>query len=165
MKVENIKIQEIKMYANNPRKNEKAVGAVAESIKEFGFQVPIVLDRENVIVCGHTRYKAALELDLEELPCIYADDLTDKQIQAFRLVDNKTAEFAGWDFEKLQEELQEIQKSTDMKMFGFIIDEAEEGEVFESDQEFSNDELSLDDFAEEIYKYECPCCGFKWGMK
>ena len=96
MKIINKQIKELVPYQNNPRKNDKAVDAVAASIKQFGFKQPIVIDKDNVIVCGHTRYKAAQKLRLKEVPCIMADDLTDDQIKAFRRADNKTAELAEW---------------------------------------------------------------------
>lgn len=82
----------IRPYEDNPRNNDDAVDKVAESIQKFGFKVPIVIDSEGVIVAGHTRYKAAQKLGLEKIPCIVADDLTDAQVRAFRLVDNKVAE-------------------------------------------------------------------------
>lgn len=105
MKVVDKKITEIKEYDKNPRKNDEAVKAVANSIKEFGFKVPIVVDENNVIVCGHTRVKAARLLSMESVPCVIADDLTPEQIKAFRLADNKTAELADWDLPALEEEL------------------------------------------------------------
>lgn len=115
--LKNIPITELKPYPNNPRKNDHAVDAVAASIREFGFKVPLVIDKDGVIVAGHTRYKAAQKLGLKELPCIVADDLTDDQIKAFRLADNKTAELAEWDFELLDLELDDIE--LDMEPFGF----------------------------------------------
>lgn len=105
-------------YANNPRLNDNAVDAVAASIKEFGFKVPIVVDGENVIINGHTRLKAAHKLGLKQVPVIVADDLTPEQVKAFRLADNKTGELAEWDMEKLDIELAEIQ-DLDMNDFGF----------------------------------------------
>lgn len=90
-------VDEIIPYENNPRKNDKAVPAVAKSIQEFGFKVPIVIDKNNIIVNGHTRLKAAKKLGLETVPCIVADDLTPDQIRAFRLADNKVGEIATWD--------------------------------------------------------------------
>ena len=102
------KTSEIKAYKNNPRNNDDAVGPVAESIKQFGFKVPIIIDKNNVIVAGHTRLKAAIKLKLAEVPCIVADDLTEEQIKAFRLADNKVSEFATWDFELLDIELDNI---------------------------------------------------------
>ena len=111
------KTQELLEYENNPRSNDAAVDAVANSIKEFGFKVPIVVTSDNVIIAGHTRLKASLKLGLELVPCIVADDLTQAQIKAFRLADNKTAELATWDFSKLEEELSNI--DMDMLQFGF----------------------------------------------
>ena len=105
-------------YENNPRRNEQAVEAVANSIREFGFKVPIIIDKENVIVAGHTRAKAAERLGLEKVPVVIADDLTEEQIKAFRLADNKTAELADWDFAKLEEELAAI-NDLNMGEFGF----------------------------------------------
>lgn len=119
--LKNIPITELKPYPNNPRKNDHAVDAVAASIREFGFKVPLVIDKDGVIVAGHTRYKAAQKLSLKELPCIVADDLTDDQIKAFRLADNKTAELAEWDFELLNLELDDIE--LDMEPFGFAPEE------------------------------------------
>ena len=95
------KIEELKPYKNNPRKNDEAVPYVAESIKQFGFKVPIIIDKNNEIIAGHTRYKASIELKLKEVPCIIADDLTEEQIKAFRLADNKVAEKAEWDMDLL----------------------------------------------------------------
>ena len=109
LKIEEMAIGEIIPYENNPRKNEAAVEKVAASIHEFGFKVPIIIDSENVIVAGHTRLKAAELLQLETVPVIRADDLSEEQIKAFRLADNKTAELADWDFARLEEELAEIE--------------------------------------------------------
>ena len=114
-------ITEITPYEKNPRKNDEAVEYVANSIKEFGFKVPIVIDKNGVIVAGHTRYKAAQELGLEKLPCIIADDLTEEQVKAFRLADNKVGELAEWDFDLLGEELDGI-FDIDMSEFGFDLD-------------------------------------------
>ncbi len=128
MDIINIALKDLKPYENNPRKNDDAVKYVAESIKEFGFKVPIVIDKDNVIVAGHTRYKAAKKLGMTEIPCIIADDLTDEQIKAFRLADNKVAEKAEWDFDLLNTELDDI-IDLDMELFGFedaLQDDAEE---------------------------------------
>lgn len=120
MEIVNKNIDEIKMYENNPRNNDGAVEYVANSIKEFGFKVPIVLDKNNVIVAGHTRYKAAKLLKITEIPCIIADDLSDEQVKAFRLIDNKAAELASWDVDLLNLELENI-KDIDMELFNFEI--------------------------------------------
>ena len=117
-------------YSRNPRRNDEAVPMVMNSIKEFGFKVPIVIDKNNIIVCGHTRFKAALKLGLETVPCIVADDLSDEQIKAFRLADNKVSEKAEWDFEILSGELDDI-ISIDMDSFGFESIEFEEYEDYE----------------------------------
>lgn len=116
--IENLKIEEVIPYEKNPRKNDKAVKYVAESIKQFGFKVPIIIDKDNIIVCGHTRLKAAKKLKLKEVPCIRADDLTEEQIKAFRLADNKVSEKAEWDFNLLAEELADL-KDINMEDFGF----------------------------------------------
>lgn len=113
------KLEEIKPYENNPRNNEDAVQYVANSIREFGFKVPIVIDKDGTIVAGHTRYKAAQELGLETVPCIIADDLTEQQIKAFRIADNKTADKATWDDEMLGDELKDILADFDMRDSGF----------------------------------------------
>lgn len=118
VKVIQLSLGDIKPYSNNPRKNDSAVPQVKKSIKEFGFKVPIVIDRDHIIVTGHTRYKAAKELKLDTVPCIIADDLTDEQIKAFRLADNKVSEFAEWDLNLLGDELENI-IDIDMSEFGF----------------------------------------------
>ena len=125
-------------YEKNPRKNDQAVDKVAASIEEFGFKVPIVIDKDGVVVAGHTRLKAALKLGLEKVPCIVADDLTEEQIKAFRLADNKTAEFADWDFENLAEELADI-NDIDMSEFGFDIDALDDEEPETEEDETPQD--------------------------
>ena len=128
MQIIDKKIGEIKPYEKNPRKNDNAVDAVASSISQFGFKNPIVIDGNNVIICGHTRYKAAQKLGLEKVPCVVADDLTDEQIKAYRLADNKVAELAEWDIDLLGEELDGI-FDIDMSDFGFDLTEEEEEET------------------------------------
>lgn len=118
MQIYDVSITELTPYAKNPRKNDFAVDATAASIKEFGFKVPLVIDRNNVIVAGHTRLKAAIRLGLKTVPCVIADDLTDEQVKAFRLADNKTGELANWDMQLLSEELAEITEF-DMSLFAF----------------------------------------------
>lgn len=115
------KLEEIRPYEKNPRKNEEAVEYVANSIKEFGFKVPIIIDKDGVIVAGHTRYKASIRLGLEEVPTITADDLTEEQIKAFRLADNKVAEKAKWDKGLLKDELDSLYGIIDMSNFDFPI--------------------------------------------
>lgn len=112
------RLDEIRPYANNPRKNDEAVQAVANSIREFGFKQPIVVDADGVIIVGHTRYKAAQMLGLETVPVLVADDLSDDKVKAYRLADNKTNELAEWDLSALEMELEHI--NMDMEQFGFV---------------------------------------------
>ena len=120
MEIRYTPITQIRMYDKNPRKNDAAVDKVAESIKAFGFKQPIVADKNGVIIAGHTRYKAALKLGLSEVPVLYATDLTDAQAKAYRLADNKTAEFAEWDTGMMAAELGELDEcGFDMQPFGF----------------------------------------------
>lgn len=139
MNIENLKVEEIIPYENNPRNNDAAVPAVAESIKQFGFKVPIVIDKNKVIVCGHTRLKAAIKLGMTEVPCVVADDLSEEQIKAFRLADNKVSELATWNEEMLKIEIDDI-KSIDLEDFGFDLDSYEEPvQVEEDDYDFSSE--------------------------
>lgn len=143
------RIEELIDYENNPRHNEAAIGKVAASIEAFGFKVPIVIDKDNVIIAGHTRRKAAERLGMQTVPCIIADDLTEEQVKAFRLADNKTSEFAEWDFEKLDAELRDI--GIDMFAFGF-------GETLKID--WANvDDLNEDNYDEPKKEMlQCPHC-------
>ena len=127
MEIINKKLSELEPYEYNPRRNSEAVEYVANSIKEFGFKVPIIIDKNNVIIAGHTRWLAGQSLGLEEVPCIMADDLTEDQVKAFRLADNKVSEVAGWDLDLLAEELADI--DLDMTDFGFEIGDFEAPEV------------------------------------
>ena len=129
-------IDELKPYEKNPRKNDKSVDKVAQSIDQFGFRVPVVIDKDNVIVCGHTRYKAAKKLHLASVPCVVADDLTDEQIKAYRLADNKVGEDSEWDIDLLQGELDDI-IDIDMADFGFDLTAAENKVVEDDDFEMS----------------------------
>ncbi len=159
------RLNELHPYKNNPRKNDGAVDAVMESIKEFGFRVPIVIDKNDEIVAGHTRYKAAKKLGIKSVPCIIADDLTDEQITAYRLVDNKTQELSNWDFAKLIAELRELTEDFDMQLFGFgaIDGDDEVGESKPKEQTIrSGGELDLDDFEDETFTCTCPSCGFRF---
>ena len=144
-------------YVNNPRINADAVDKVAASIREFGFQQPIVVDKDKVVIVGHTRLKAAKKLKLKLVPVLMADELTEEQVNAYRLADNKTNELAEWDFDRLQEELDKILQ-IDMSDFGFKLDldDEEPGEKIEDDRDpscqhnvFENQELA-----------QFPCVGF-----
>ena len=150
MQIEYFKTDELLPYENNPRKNDEAVKYVKESIEQFGFKVPIVIDKDNVIVCGHTRYKAAKELKIEKVPCIMADDLTDEQITAYRLADNKVSEFSFWDYELLDEELEKL-LDFDMLSLGFFEEENENDE--QEEQEEIKPEIEFTEVLEEENNY------------
>lgn len=139
MEIVQRKISDLIPYENNPRHNEKTVQLVANSIKEFGFKVPIVIDKNNVIVAGHTRLKASRLLGIAEVPCIVADDLTEEQIKAYRLADNKVAEQSEWIDNVLDLELMDI--SIDMSQFGFEIETEEEKAKKEKEKMIQSMEL------------------------
>lgn len=147
MEIVNLKLEEIKPYEKNPRFNEKAVEKVSKSIQEFGFKVPIIVDKNNVIITGHTRYKAAQRLELSEVPCIISTDLTKEQVKAFRIADNKVAEDSKWDYDVLNEELADLDLFT-----GFDLNELE------------IDWATVQDLHEDTYKQpvkkmlRCPHC-------
>ena len=155
MQIYDKRLNEIKPYENNPRHNDNAVDAVANSIREFGFKVPIVVDSDGVIVAGHTRYKAAQKLGLQTVPCLVADDLTDEQVKAFRLADNKVGELATWDLDALKVELDNIGE-IDLSGMGFDLtlhDEYTEPDI----EDFSNSTTSG-----KVETCHCPKCGFEW---
>lgn len=143
-----MKVEDIHPYENNPRRNAKAVDAVANSINEFGFKSPIIIDKNNVIISGHTRRLAALQLGLKEVPVIIGDDLTDAQVKAFRLADNRVAELAVWDEDLLK---QEMAKAIDIDLSDYGFDP----EVI--------DRIVQEDIG--IKKHRCPRCGCEWTAK
>ena len=151
MDIKMVKIDDIVPYENNPRHNADAIEPVKESIRQFGFKVPMILDKENVIVAGHTRYEAAKALGMTEVPVIYADDLSEEQVRTFRLVDNKTAEFAGWDFSKLEEELESL--NFDGFDWGFGTNDADHVDI---DSLFTD---APEKEPEEPKQIQCPHCG------
>lgn len=154
MNIQTLNINDITPYENNPRHNDNAVDKVAASISEFGFNSPIVIDQNNVIINGHTRYKAAIKLGLTEVPTIKVENLSDEQIKAYRIADNKTSEYSEWDFDKLIEEIKELSEANyDLEMTGF--DELECLKMIEDLSEF--DEMLPDDdidVEEELEKLE-----------
>lgn len=154
MKIIDMPIGQIKPYDRNPRNNDAAVEPVAASIREFGFKQPIVVDVKNVIICGHTRYRAAKRLGLETVPVLVADDLTPAQVKAYRLADNKTGEAAEWLPDELAAELGDLQGALDMSEFGFDLSEAEIPD-FDVDADQSSDTDASD-------MCTCPKCGFSW---
>ena len=124
MNIQSFPIMEVHPYEKNPRKNDAAVESVAASIKQFGFLVPLVIDRNHIVVTGHTRLKAAKKLGLKSVPCVIADELTADQIKAFRLADNKVGEISEWDADLLAVELNDL--AIDMSAFGFEVITADE---------------------------------------
>lgn len=153
MEIVNKKIDELIPYENNPRFNDDAVEYVAKSIKEFGFKVPIVIDKDGVIVAGHTRYKASIELGLDEVPCIIADDLNEEQVKAFRLADNKVSDYSIWNNVALLEELADLE-NTDI-FTGFKESEIFGEELDEKDTEFINNIVEETGKSNLQIKYQC----------
>lgn len=146
MEIQNISVDLIKPYENNPRFNDNSVQYVKKSIEEFGFKVPIVIDTDNNIIAGHTRYKASLELGLTHVPCIIADDLSPEQVAAFRVADNKVSEYSSWDYDLLEAELANI-TGIDMKELGFIQYETDSFiDDLMNDEEFKSKDESIDTF-------------------
>ena len=143
----NLDINKLIPYINNPRNNAEAVDKVASSIKEFGFKVPIVIDKNNVIVNGHTRLLASKKLGLKEVPCVIADDLSEAQIKAFRIADNKVSEYASWDEELLKLELEQLEEmnfdldtvNIDYSDFDLEIELEDTEEEFESDNVYTKE--------------------------
>ena len=125
MQIEMLKVKDLIPYERNPRNNKDAVDVVANSIKEFGFKNPIIIDKNNVIVAGHTRLLAAKKLKIKEVPCVRADDLTDEQVKAFRIADNSTAQVAEWDFDLLKFEIEDLPEF-DFADFGLELETVEE---------------------------------------
>lgn len=134
MNIREISVARLKEYENNPRNNDLAVEKVKYSIERFGFLFPVVVDMNYTIVCGHTRVRACRELGIQTVPCIIADELTDEQINLFRLVDNKASEYSDWDFEKLKSELSLVDLTLDKNQL--LLDRFElSAEVFDIDAE------------------------------
>ena len=151
IKVRQMGVHELTPYENNPRVNEDAVDAVASSIREFGWKVPIVADKDGVIISGHTRLEAAKQMGLKTVPVIVADWLDEDKAKAFRLADNKTAELSSWKMSMLEDELRAL-CDVDMERFGFWKVEpqetAREGEAGGMGMERTGEDL-----------VRCPCCG------
>jgi site-specific DNA-methyltransferase (adenine-specific) len=155
--IEMKKVQELKPYKKNPRINDGGVEACAESIKKYGFKCPIIIDSKNVIVAGHTRLKAAKYLKLDEVPCVIADDLTEEQIKAFRIADNKVSDFSLWDNKLLLEELNDIAIMDEDLFTGFNIEEITGSSVFEPED--GDNKLTADEalaMYEVVFKSDDP---------
>ena len=159
MKLETLKLSEVRPYANNPRKNDDAVNAVAESIRQCTYVTPIIVDEDKVILAGHTRYKALMALGYEEVPCLVCEGLTEETKKKYRYLDNKTGEKATWDLMKLEVELEGV----DLEGFDFfgMAEDFTEGASKTKTAEGST-EYDTEVFSDEEFKYECPACGFKF---
>jgi len=159
MRLENIKLEDIFPYENNPRKNDDAVNAVAESIRQCSYITPVVVDENYVILAGHTRYKALKALEYEEVPCLVCEGLTEEQKKKYRYLDNKTGEEATWDLMKLEIELEGV----DLEGFDFF-SMAEDFTVDTGAERKATGSTEFDTevFGDEEFKYECPACGFRF---
>ena len=139
MNIINVSIDKIKPYENNPRDNDNAVEGVAKSIKAYGWQQPIVVDKDNIIIVGHTRYRAAQKLGMKTVPVLVADKLNEQQVKAYRLADNKTGENAIWDNKKLLKELESLDEKIytgfkESSIFSEVLDESDKSPVLENDK-------------------------------
>lgn len=160
MKVVDIAIGEIRPYDNNPRRNDQAVDAVARSLSEFGWQQPIVVDADNTIIVGHTRYKAALSLGMKNVPVVVADKLTPEQARAYRIADNKTGELAEFDDELLSGEIQALMDD-DYDLTVLCFDDSELAKIVDApdfDPVPMDSQTRLDDGVKKV----CPSCGYEW---
>lgn len=159
MNIKDISLKKIKPYKKNAKLHpDDQVQFIANSIKEFGWKQPIVLDKDNVIVIGHGRFLAAKKLGLDSAPCIYADDLSEDQIKALRLADNKTNE-SEWDLDLLGLELYDI-IDIDMEQFGFDL------QIEDIHQNINDgEEIDIDDYDDDKFDCECPRCGFRFNME
>ncbi len=159
MKLVTLNFEDITPYANNPRKNDSAVNAVAESIRQCTYITPIIIDENRVIIAGHTRFKALKALGIKEVQCLVCDGLTEEQKKKYRYLDNKTGEKATWDLMKLEVELEGV----DLEGFDFFgmasdltVNSGNENVVTGST------EFNTEVFGDEEFKYTCPACGFRF---
>lgn len=161
MQIEYISTDKIIPYANNPRINDgEAVDRVASSIAEYGFKNPIIIDKNNIIICGHTRFKAAKKLGIDNVPVIRADDLTPAQIKSFRVAENRVSEYAKWNNELLTLELQELQElEFDLDLTGFEKWELDNLLNPISDEELQDFFVEKEEKPKEPKKVQCPECG------
>ena len=162
MKLEKLKLSEITPYENNPRKNDAAVNAVAESIRQCSYITPIIVDEDHVIIAGHTRYKALMALGEPEAECLVCDGLTEEQKKKYRFLDNKTGEKAAWDLMKLEVELEGLDLEG-FDFFGMAVDIPADDAGGGSEKELAGStEIDAEVFGDEEFKYECPKCGFRF---
>ena len=162
MKLQKLKLADIKPYENNPRKNDGAVNAVAESIRQCSYITPIIVDEDYVIIAGHTRYKALVALGMDDVECLVCDGMTEEQKKKYRFLDNKTGEKATWDLMKLEVELEGLDLEG-FDFFGMAEDLPVDGDGSASDKELTGTtEFDAEVFGDEEFKYECPNCGFRF---
>ena len=162
MKLQKLKLAEIEPYKNNPRKNDDAVNAVAESIRQCSYITPIIVDKDHVIIAGHTRSKALIALNVDEVECLICDGLSEEQKKKYRFLDNKTGEKATWDLMKLEVELEGLDLEG-FDFFGMAVDLPVDSGGGGSDKELNGTtELDTEVFGDEEFKYECPKCGFRF---
>lgn len=164
MKLIELTLDEIRPYENNPRKNDDAVNAVAESIRQCTYITPIIVDEDHVILAGHTRYKALKALGEESVQCLVCDGLTEEQKKKYRFLDNKTGEKAAWDLMKLETELEGLDLEG-FDFFGMAADLPIDGDGSGSGPEKEIEgttEYDAEVFGDEKFKYQCPKCGFRF---
>jgi ParB-like chromosome segregation protein Spo0J len=163
MEIKNVATNTVIPYARNPRQNQGAIAKVAASIKEFGWQQPIVVDSEMVIIAGHTRLSAAQSLDLTEVPVFIANDLTPLQVKAYRIADNRVSEESEWDEELLTLELKDLMSSDfNISITGFDQDDLEslnQSLQLSPPEEFNSFDENLKT------EHECPKCKYRWSGK
>ncbi len=159
MRLETLKMADLVPYANNPRKNDAAVNAVAESIRQCTYITPIIVDENNVIIAGHTRYKALKALGTEEVQCLICDGLSEEQKKKYRYLDNKTGEKATWDLMKLEVELEGVDLEG-FDFFGMAADLTPSSGVERTIN--GSTEFDTEVFGDEEFKYQCPACGFRF---
>ena len=160
MKMTTLTIADIFPYENNPRKNDDAVNAVAESILQCSYITPIIVDEDHVILAGHTRYKALKALGTESVPCLVCDSLTEEQKKKYRYLDNKTGEKATWDLMKLEVELEGLNLEG-FDFFGMAADLPVDDAGGEREIDGVS-EYDTEDFGDEQFRYQCPACGFRF---
>ena len=163
MKLQRLMLADIEPYRNNPRKNDEAVNAVAESIRQCSYITPIIVDENYVIIAGHTRYKALVALGIDDAECLICDGLTEEQKKKYRFLDNKIGEKATWDLMKLEVELEGL----DLEGFDFLGMAADlpvdsDGSSGSEKELTGTTEIDAEVFGDEKFKYECPNCGFRF---
>ena len=164
MKIVDIPIEKLNFYEKNPRKNDESVSFIANSISRFGFKVPISVDKNNVIICGHTRVKAAIKLGLKTVPCVIESEMTDKEIKAFRLIENKSHELSFWDKSLLESEMDDLIGEFEFEDYGFLdigeaLTDKDIDMFFEENAVSKPDQVSDEHIEEKPTTIICPHCG------